>query len=176
MIRYTVTLFFEEKWLSMELSNGWDSKRRHVMPPRSERMRHCRWIEVLWRPVLSDSESPEVQGQWLNRRFTAPVQTVFSRFDKKKMFKCDFDEESKTKEGKELDWVRCAGKQNQTGPVTCSVRRFFGLTETSGPVLITIPFLWLSISWRVVTGWVVVALELVFFCWRKWICIQSRLN
>lgn len=78
-----------------------------------------------WRLVLSDSESPEVQDQWLNRRFTAPVQTVFSafpaydaliklkiketeawlavlpRFDKKKMFKCDFDEESNTKEGKE---------------------------------------------------------------------------
>jgi hypothetical protein len=26
---------------------------------------------------------------------------VLPRFDKKKMFKCDFDEESKTKEGKE---------------------------------------------------------------------------
>jgi len=72
-----------------------------------------------------------VIGQWVTGgagsvvKPAAPLQTVFSafpaydaliklkiketeawlavlpRFDKKKMFKCDFDEESKTKEGKE---------------------------------------------------------------------------
>ncbi|KAH8482760.1 hypothetical protein H0E87_030009 [Populus deltoides] len=44
---------------------------------------------------------------------------VLPRFDKKKMFKCDFDEESKTKEGKESDWLA-----DESLPYWMSSRRF----------------------------------------------------
>jgi hypothetical protein len=52
-------------------------------------------------------------------------------------------------EGIGLGAMRWQTKSNRPGYLLGS--QVFGLTETSGPVLITIPFLWLSVSWRVVT-------------------------